>query len=241
MFAVDDKLRSHFVPVLAAVRAAAMPQQLPQHAPPATRRFVTISRQTGAGGVTLGEGLARRMNELFPRGPAWTCWERELVEKVARDHHLSRQVIEAMEESHPTWLSDLFSGLSIGSGADDFAVYQRVAATIRALAHGGNVAIVGRGGVFITRKLPGGVHLRLVAPLQYRIEQIAQRLQLSGRKAAAYVERADEARAAFYRFYWPQEPLAAESFTMTLNTAAIGEQQLVDCVVPLLKHEVAHG
>src|SRR5213592_738570 len=69
------------------------------------RPFVTISRQPGAGALKVAAEFVDRINSKLSRitapsddtPPQWTCWDRELVEKVASDHHLSTRLIDSIE------------------------------------------------------------------------------------------------------------------------------------------------
>lgn len=199
--------------------------------------FVTISRQAGAGGRSLARQLAERLNIVQPGQLPWTTWDNELVEKVASEHYVPAARVAALEDERPSWLEEVLAGLALGGlgdWPDEFKVYHSVAVTIRALAEMGRVIIVGRGGAFITRDLPGGVHIRLVAPLEYRIDAMARQLSITPAAAAHVVHERDRNREAFYKCHWPNRPLAPESFTATFNTAAVPPEQLVESVLPLL-------
>ncbi len=229
---VEHRIR----PILAALKAGIInrPRDGSPSRPPC---FVTITRQAGAGGHSLAHNLAERLNHITPLSPPWTCWDRELVEKVAADRGISRQLVESFEDHDRSWFAELLNGLATTESsehADDFRVYRHVAATIRALAQAGHVILVGRGSVYITRNLPGGVHVRLVAPFAHRVSQVARKYQLSEHEAAIQVRQRDRNRDAFYRRYWPGEVLSPQTFTLTLNTAEIDDQTLVDCLIPLI-------
>jgi cytidylate kinase len=200
--------------------------------------FVTLSREPGAGAWTLAHPLTEALNRECSGGERpWTCWDRELVEKVAADHHIAQQLVDSLEDAH-SWLSDFLSSLSTSDSpevADEARVFGKVASTIRALASAGRVVIVGRGGVFLTRHMPGGVHVRLVAPLEKRVANMAAYLSVSREQAAARVREMTKARDAFYRRYWPQEPLRPELFTATLNTAALAPQTVIRVIVELVR------
>ena len=201
--------------------------------------FITISRQAGAGGRALAEQLVARLNDEDPGELPWTSWDNELVHKVAEENGLPEPVVNAFEERRNSWFQDALSSLAFTddpSHADEFKVYRRVAGTIQALADLGRVVIVGRGGVYLTRNRPGGIHLRLVAPLEHRVAHYARRYNLSEEAAAEQVQRIDHARNAFHRRYWPGEALLPETFTLTINTAAVPEDLLVDCVIPLVRN-----
>ena len=113
--------------------------------------------------------LAKRLNAADPGELPWTVWDNELVERVAVEHQLPAASIESLKDQQPSWLEEALGGLMLGDHPDELKVYHRVAATTRLLAEMGRVVIVGRGGAFITRNLLGGIHLRLVAPLEFRV------------------------------------------------------------------------
>src|SRR5687768_9533551 len=87
--------------LLASVRAALYAQTEQQQAgvsPSKHQRlpFVTVSRQAGAGGRTFAKLLVERLNALDGSERPWAVWDRELVEKVAADHHIPEAVVEQL-------------------------------------------------------------------------------------------------------------------------------------------------
>jgi hypothetical protein len=197
-------------------------------------RYVTISRQAGAGGKSLGDQLAKAINRLKLEADLWCVWDNELVDKVAGEHHIGRKFIEALEDADHRWINEFFASLSPADDPSEIKVFRRVAMTIRALASAGHAMIVGRGGVFITEGLPGGIHVRLVAPIDFRVRRMAERLQESPEEAAVKVREVDRNRSAFYHRYWPSKNVTPETFTLTFNTAELTEPQMVACLIPLV-------
>jgi cytidylate kinase len=201
--------------------------------------FVTVSRQAGAGGRTLGRALADRLTALGPPDRPWAVWDRELVEKVSAEEHIPASLIESLEADGPrrSMFQDFLASLSARNDAadlDEFQVYRRVARTVRALARAGHAILVGRGGVYATSDLPGGVHVRLVAPLHDRVANMARILNVSEAHAAEEVRRIDRYRDTFHRRYWPDKALLPEIFTVTLNTARLGDEEMANCILPLI-------
>jgi cytidylate kinase len=252
---MDSSHEKRLLTIATAVRASvpSLPGQDPgQQVTPAAAgtapgavRFVTISRQAGAGGLSLATELVNAINRLSPDAQPhpepWCAWDHDLVDKVAAEHRIPNQFIEAMEDANHRWFSEFLASLSTSCDPSEFKVYRRVAMTIRALAQAGRAIIVGRGGVFITQGMPGGLHLRLVGPVQFRIGQMADRLHVSLREAAAKVHEIDRNRATFYRQHWPSKNVGPETFALTLNTAQLTEPQMVACLVPLIVGEqIAH-
>jgi cytidylate kinase len=215
---------------------------LHEHGEPSQQRpapFVTISRQAGAGGNTLATALERRLNDVDPGDRPWTSWDKELVSKVALDHHLPASSVESLESegTHPTWFQEFLSALGTGEGADldEYQLFRRVAITVRTLALVGRCILVGRGAVYATSDLPGGIHVRLVAPLVHRIAHFAKIRGITEKEAASEVQRIDRERETFHHRYWPKRALLPEIFTITLNAEQIDEERMVDCILPLIQ------
>ncbi len=226
---------SRLNPILAAVRShvhtISDTPATPQHASP----FITISREAGAGGRTLMRRLIDRLTELDPANSeraSWAGFDRELVEKVAKDHNLHKTLVNLLGDQCHSWLYDVFAGLS--AQTTESQVYRRVAETIRALAIGGRAVIVGRGGVFVTQNMPCGVHIQVVAPFEHRAQQMARVLNTDLKHATHEVRRIEQNRASFYHRYWPDTPLSPSIFTATFNSAAISETKMVDAILPLI-------
>jgi cytidylate kinase len=200
--------------------------------------FVTLSRQAGIAGHTVAQMLVERLNVVDPGRRPWTYWDRELVEKVAADQHLPLHEVEALEEHKEwSWLRELLQNVSLSDKRDfhdEFVVYRRVAQTVRELAMNGRVVLVGRGSTYLTHKLPHGVHIRLVAPLAYRIESTAKSEGLSHQEAEKVVRDLDASRMAFMRRYFPSDVLNLEMLTAGLNAAELSLEQIVECILPML-------
>jgi len=140
------------------------------HGGPTGLPFVTISRQTGAGGHVLGREILRRLADSpepeLKQG--WEMFDQKLCALLAQDPELNASfeslvAEEYRDEIHQTIL-EMFTGR-----AEQYALQKKIAEVIRRLAMLGKAIIVGRGGMCVARGLPQGVHLRLVAPEATRL------------------------------------------------------------------------
>lgn len=218
--------------VLGAIRSSVQPvARRPEQAGTAPP-FVTISREAGAGARGIGEALARLLTQRDPARP-WKCYDRELVEQVAADHRIDQSIVEALEESSHSWVKELFGSLAGDESSDAFRAVRRTAATIRALAQVGHAIIVGRGGAFVTARMAGGVHVRLIAPLETRVRQYAALNRLELDEARRRIAELDANRVAFRRRYWPNQADDPLVYTLTINTAGLTETQLAESIAAL--------
>jgi hypothetical protein len=162
--------------------------------------------------------------------------DRELVQRIASDHHLSSDLIASLEQSSHSFVAEFIKGLSLRDGGppSDLAVLARVTKTMRALAQGGYVILVGLGGVFMTHHMPGGVHVRLVAPWEFRTRNMARILNVSETQGGEEVRARDQRQREFFKTFWPDTAISDELFHVTLNASLLDESQMADCIMALL-------
>ena len=150
---------------------------------------------------------------------------------------MSRRLIESIEDTRYNWIRELFENVTSNAGSiipDEVIAYRRVAKTIYALARAGRVILVGRGSAFITEEIPNGVHIRLVAPFEDRVERFQKERGLSRSEAEKDLKQLDEKHQDFFNRFWPDRPLTPENVTVTFNTARIDEAHIADAALPLI-------
>lgn len=202
--------------------------------------FITISRMAGAGGRSLARALEARLNSMpasqrrIPRD--WQSFDRDLIERIAADHEISAYLLDSIEDRGRNWVLDLFREMSgHNSSVVEAAAYRKVAESIAALAGAGHTIMVGRGSAFITAHMPGGIHVLIIAPHAHRVTHMAHERNISESEADRLVRQIDQNRADFYRDHWPGKTYGPESFTLTLNSARLSDEQMADAVAALIR------
>lgn len=199
----------------------------------ATISFITISRQLGAGDLDLPERLAEALNQQLPSGEhRWTTWDREVIEKAAADHDLPLETVPPLEDSGYSFMDTFFSGL--GGTPEEFGVLHSVEESVDSLVQAGRAILVGHGAAFMTREMPGGLHVRLVAPWLDRVERIAEQLNIHTDQAVKHLHEAESKCDAFLQRYWPANTVEPEAFAATLNTGILDPDRVVHSIVALL-------
>lgn len=196
---------------------------------PVSRPFITISRQFGCGAFPLAEAIAARLNQEEAQDPPWAVYDRALVERIAADHKLSEELVEALGKKNRSELEESVLGL-LDSFTPELKVYRSTMATIRALAMFGRAVIVGRGGAIVTRSLPGGLHIRLIAPFEWRVERTREIFKMEGPKAEDYVRKMDEERESFLQKYFHCDAGDLNHYHLILNNALMKPENMLEAV-----------
>jgi len=166
--------------------------------------FVTLSRQAGAGGHALAQAIVKEADRLGREEALFHGWQivdQGLVERLLEDPKLHVTLRELMDEAFHTEIEDYVNTLIAGTSPQRL-VYRRVFETVRKLATGGKAVILGRAGSVVTRGLPGGVHIRLIASRPTRIQAMMERYKLGHMEAERQMDELDASRARLLRTYF---------------------------------------
>lgn len=162
---------------------------------------ITISRETGIGASAVCEKLVEYFNKAAIEGYSdWTFFDRDLIEKIMEDHHLPEHFRKFLNEEKPakaTWVGEI-----IGVTPARLTLLRKTTQTIKKLAEFGNAIITGRGANIILEKLPNTFHVRLVAPLSFRIENAMKLYHVDRKTITDFIREEDEARKNYIAKYF---------------------------------------
>lgn len=174
------------------------------------RPVITISRLPGSGVETLARKLSEDLNlDLF---------DNEIVEEIAKSAHISKSVIESLDEQDRGALSDWVGILEKKLHLWPNEYLSHLTNVIGAIGAHGHTIIVGRGAGFI---LPTEVCLRLllVAPKDVRISNVKEAYHLTSEEAEKRVMKTEKDRRAFIKKYFNADIADPIHYDLTINTA----------------------
>ena len=194
---------------------------------------ITISRQLGSLGTTLGRLVASRLK--------YRLVQRELINQAARLVSAPDMALAAIDEL----------GL-LGLEPDEnqqHAYLKAVETVVKKLVQEGNTIIVGRAGQAILQNIPDVLHVRVIAPKHIRIQRIVKAHDISPQAAAAQIEDSDHFRAdylqSFYHIKWDDPTL----YHLVINTGQMDLETSAEVVCSAVRkmpnhppsQEVFHG
>lgn len=196
--------------------------------------FITISRESGSGSASFAGALAARLEQEFPGESRWMIFDRNLVEAMLQSRHLSPRIAKFLPEDRVSEI-DASIGELLGLHPNIWNLIQRTNDMMRELARAGHAILVGRGANFATTGVPNGVHLRLVAPVDYRAERMARELGTHAEVAAAHNAHTDAARRAYVRSVFEADVSQPSCYDLLINVATVPPENAVESVVHLLR------
>jgi cytidylate kinase len=191
-----------------------------------SNRIITISREFGSGGRTIGKQLAAKLG--IP------CYDAELIEKIAEESGFSKEYIAENSEysAGGHWLSNALSRDRNGhSYQDDIWVLQRK--IILDLAEKESCVIVGRCADYILKDKADCLRVFIHSDLESRAKRIVEQYGERDEAPMKRLQDKDKRRAAYYQFYTEMEWGEARNYHIALDSGALGIEKCVEILADL--------
>jgi len=192
--------------------------------------FITVSRHYGCMALETGLRFAERLNQADASGSVWSLYDKEIVHTIASDMRISRRLSDLLTEGSRSKIASYMDGLLKRWPIED-EVFQRTVRIIRSICEKGHAVLIGRGACKIAEDMSKGFHIRIVAPLAWRVEQVASFYHLSKQEAVLRIRLIDAEREAFFRRYFNEDIANPGLYDMVLNQARLSMDAVVDLVV----------
>lgn len=191
-------------------------------------KIITISRQFGSGGRTVGKEVAAKLS--IP------CYDSELIEKVAEESGFAKDYIREHGEytAHRTWFGRALNAAG-GSGGlsnqDVIWIAQRK--VILDLAEKGACVFVGRCADFILKGRKDLLTVFIHADDQARAERIVRLYGESEENPEKRLKDKDKRRSAYYKYYTDTEWGVAANYDISLDSGKFGIERCVEIITQL--------
>jgi len=196
--------------------------------------FVTISRESGAGGLIVAEHLAELLNERGVGADVpWAVFEKNLLEKVVEENELPESYMDQMEEKVlPAIQTAVSEMLAVHPSISRLAAM--TSRTVLHVASMGNAVLVGRGANVLTENLLVGLHVRLIAPPDRRLRFLMDHHSLSRADAARMMEEEDEGRRYYVKKHFNRDVDDPTQYDLVLNTDRLSHHATAEVIAQTL-------
>jgi len=200
---------------------------------------ISISRLVGSGAREIAQLLSKQLGyrlfdqELIAKlGLEAGLTKGEVVDLTAERHH-THSPLERMTHLAPMTTLALGAYEASGAGAEDRSA-ELVSKIMLYAYEQGNVVVDGRGSQGVLRDKPGVLHVRLVAPVEQRIEYLRKRDNIDTDEARKRVKEADAAQTDYIRRYFGADINDPTLYHLIINTGKITQAAAVDLIIRAL-------
>jgi cytidylate kinase len=201
---------------------------------------ITISREVGSGGRTVGRKLAQKLGVHYS--------DKQLIEELERKLAIDSVKIEELRGKKKNWLSDFLDMVApvpkantlLGSSeyTQEFTpqvsvktVFDAEKEILNAIADEGSCVIAGRSGFFVLKDRPNKVDIFITASRESRIKRIQQKQKMSRKLAEEIVDSVDKTRENYVMRYTGQSRYDLRNYDLVINMEGKTEDEAVDIIL----------
>lgn len=204
---------------------------------------ITISREVGSGGNTVGQKLAEKLNVHYSN--------KQLMEALEKKFNLTASGIEHLKKKKKNWFSDFIEQVapipkvSVTVGEDTFVrefqegvtvqdIYEAEKEILNAIADEGSCVIAGRSAFFVLKDRPNKVDIFITASKEKRIERIMKKQNMSHDEAVKLIETIDEGRDNYVKRYTDLSRYDMRNYDLIIDMSYLTEDEAVEKILSFL-------
>ena len=207
-------------------------------------KVITISRELGSGGRSVGRKLAERLDFRYS--------DKELINRLREEFQLTASGIERLKGAKKSWIAEFIRQVAPMPKMDPILdldskfiqeyrpdittddVFAAETEILKAIADEGPCVIAGRSGFFVLKDYPGKVDIFIRASRENRIARVMRKQNLTREQAETIIDSVDEGRENYVRRYTGTSRTDARNYDLVLNMDGLSEDAAVDLILAFL-------
>ena len=205
---------------------------------------ITINRELGSGGRTVGELLAKRLGVPL--------YDKALIQGLQDKYNLSVDEIERLKGRSHSWWPEFKRAMTIGLTTtqnyvqhgiveepdllvtDD--IYESEVEILKGIAESESCVITGRTAFHVLRRHPNHVSILIQAPIDQRIARLVRKRGISQEDALDIIERVDKERENYVKRYTGTSRYDTRNYDLVISIAEHTEDEVVELIMNYIEH-----
>ena len=200
---------------------------------------ITIARQTGCDARQVAANVVDSLNRKSETSK-WKWIDKDIIYAIAKELNTDTQRVEnfykGIELSNMSEMIMAFSGGFVS----DLRVKKAIKDVVLSICKEGYIVLVGRGGVSIAHDIVDSLHVRLIAPFYWRVENVMKKKEMDIETAEEYVVDTDEKRFNLITTFLEKKQLNIDYlFDTTINRQSFNIIETADIIVSMYEKKVS--
>ena len=205
---------------------------------------ITINRELGSGGRTIGEILAHKLGVPF--------YDKALIKALEEKYNLTAEEIEKMRGREIRWWEGFKRIAGIGEGMVDSSyclakygkepdvlttenMFKAETEILHDIAEEESFVIAGRCGFFMFRNHPNHLSVLVHAPMAYRVARVAAKKNISEEEARSIIEKVDKMRENYVNRFTGTSRYEARNYDLVFNAEGKTEEQIANQILTFIE------
>lgn len=206
---------------------------------------ITINRELGSGGRTVGRKLAEKLNVAY--------YDKLLINELKEKFQLNTEQIEKLKSGKSDWWREFINAaMYMGQGMNELWYYQRMTGEddgslvtssdmfkvekqiLEQAAEEASCVIAGRSGFSIFANHPNHLSIFIQAPLEHRIQRIMGKQNLTHEQAEKVIKKVDDMRETYVKKYAGTSRYDTRNYDLVFNMEGKTEDEIVDLILQFI-------
>ena len=204
------------------------------------RFVITINRELGSGGRTVGRKLAERLGVPF--------YDKALINALQDKYHLTVDEIEKLKGRSHSWWAEFKRTLRIGTLQSETNYYQvkmgeepDILTTdemfntekeiLKGMAADESCIVAGRSGFYVFRNHPNRLSILIQASMDFRVQRVSQKQGLTPEEARKTIEKVDKMRENYVNKYTKTSRYDTRNYDLVISADGKTEDEIVDLIL----------
>lgn len=204
---------------------------------------ITINRELGSGGRTIGEKLAKRLHVPF--------YDKALIQGLKEKYSLTTEEIERLKGQQHNWWADFKRSLKImpsfaapniipnAQAIPDFLItddiFQSETQILKGIAEDESCVIAGRSGFYVLRDHPNHLSILIQAPMEHRVNHLVSKRGITPAEAEKIIREVDKGRERYVKKYTGTSRYDTRNYDIVFNAANHTEDEIVDLIMKYIQ------
>ena len=211
---------------------------------------ITINRELGSGGRTVGEKLAEKLGVPF--------YDKAVIKALGEKFNLTDEEVEEIKGKKSSWWSDFQRMLVPFTDINSRLKYYQVkegedlgvftteemfkveSEIIRGLAKNASCVIAGRSGFFVLRNHPNLLSIMIKSPFENRVQRVMEKQNLSHDEAVATIKKIDKMRENYVRKFAGVSRKNTDNYDLVITINGLSEDDAVDIILNYIEKQNRH-
>ena len=204
---------------------------------------ITINRELGSGGRTVGRLLAEKLGVPF--------YDKAVIKALQERYHITPEEIERLKGRKHSWWAEVERILKIGSGvgmeyympnkddAPDLLTTDEMFKTetliLQDLAAGESCVVAGRSGFHVFRLHPNHLSVLIQASMEHRMERVARKQGITPEEARKIIDQVDKMRENYVKKYTGTSRYDTRNYQLVIAADGKTEEQMADLIMQYIE------
>jgi cytidylate kinase len=199
---------------------------------------ITINRELGSGGRTVGRKLAEKLGVDF--------YDKAVIKGLQEKFHLTAEEIEKLKGRKQGWWADFKRQISGGADMvnyyipkignepellDTDEVFQAETEILNGIAAEESCIVAGRSGFYVFRNHPNHLSIFIQASMPFRIQRVASKQNMTEDEARKTIEKVDEMRENYVKKYAKTSRYDTRNYDLVITSDGKTEDQIVEQIL----------